>query len=85
MGRQPHRAPADLRRPALKGRSYLVPLSAGEALPPIPADGFHSEEEIAALPGARRIDFRTVPGPSTDLYALYRTTTQRNLFRIPIP
>jgi Tol biopolymer transport system component len=71
--------------PLPDGRSYLVPLSAGEALPPIPADGFHNEEEIAALPGARRIDFRTVPGPSPDLYAFYRTTTQRNLFRIPIP
>ena len=70
--------------PLLEGRSYLVPLSAGEALPAIPEGGFHNEKEIAALPGARRIDFRTVPGPSPDLYAFYSTTTQRNLFRIPI-
>jgi hypothetical protein len=70
--------------PLPEGSSYLVPLPGGESLPPIPATGFHNENEIAALPGARRIDFRTVPGPSPDLYAFYRTTTQRNLFRIPI-
>jgi Tol biopolymer transport system component len=71
--------------PTPDNRSYLVPLPAGEALPPIPAKGFQSEEDVASLPGARRFDVRIVPGPSADLYAFYRTTTQRNLFRIPIP
>ena len=33
------------------GRSYIVPLRNGQALPPIPEGGFHSEEEIATLPG----------------------------------
>jgi eukaryotic-like serine/threonine-protein kinase len=46
---------------SLDGRSvfiagYLIPLPPGEALPRIPAGGFHSDEEIAHLPGARRID-----------------------------
>jgi len=37
------------------------------------------------LPGARWIDAdMVVPGPSPDIYAFYRTTTQRNLYRIPI-
>jgi eukaryotic-like serine/threonine-protein kinase len=70
--------------PLPEGRSYLVPLPTGEAMPLIPAGGFHNEKEIAALAGARRIDFLTVPGPSAEVYAFYRTTTQRNLFRIPI-
>ena len=36
---------------------------AGEALPRVPAGGFRSEEEIAVLPAARRIDVLTaVPG-----------------------
>jgi hypothetical protein len=66
-------------------RSYLVRLPRGHALPRIPAGGFHSEEEIARLPGARRIDWWTVvPGPVPDMYAFYRGVTQRNLFRIPI-
>jgi serine/threonine protein kinase len=68
------------------GRSYLVPLPRGQALPRIPAGGFHSEEEVAHLPGARRIDAAgLVPGPSPDVYAFYRGTAQRNLYRIPIP
>ena len=48
--------------------------------------GFRSEEEIARLPGARRIDSskRIYPGPGVDMYAFYRETVQRNLYRIPI-
>jgi len=66
--------------------SYFVPLAPGEMFPKIPAGGFHSDEEIARLPGARRIEGdRVVPGPSPETYAFYRGTTQRNLYRIPIP
>jgi serine/threonine protein kinase len=74
------------------GQTYVIPLPPGEALPRIPAGGFHSEEEIAHLPGARRLDVQglridtrgVVPGRSADVYAFYRGTTQRNLYRIPI-
>lgn len=72
--------------PIPEGRSYIVPLPDGQALPRIPAGGFHTEEEIAHLPGARRIDATMVkPGPSLGVYAFYRGTAQRNLYRIPIP
>jgi len=69
-----------------ESRTYLVPLPRGQALPRIPAGGFHSEEEVARLPGARRIEeMGVVPGPSPGVYAFYRgTTPQRNLYRIPI-
>ena len=68
-----------------ESRTYLVPLPRGQALPRIPAGGFRSEEEVARLPGARRIDESGVrPGPSLDVYAFHRGTTQRNLYRIPI-
>jgi hypothetical protein len=40
--------------------------------------------EIAQLPGARRVDYRILPGSSPDTYAFYRTTAQRNLYRIPV-
>jgi len=71
--------------PIALGRTYLVPLPRGEGLPRIPVGGFHAEAEIARLPGARRIDADSVvPGPSLDVYAFYRGTTQRNLYRIPI-
>jgi DNA-binding winged helix-turn-helix (wHTH) protein/Tol biopolymer transport system component len=71
---------------ALVAGSYLVPLPAGESFPRIPKGGFRSEEEIAQLPGAHRIEGGgVVLGPSADVYAFYRGTIQRNLYRIPIP
>ncbi len=66
------------------GRSYIVPLAKGSVLPRIPKGGFHSEQEVAALPGARRLDAEGAPGPSLDVYAFERHTAQRNLYRIPI-
>jgi Tol biopolymer transport system component len=70
----------------LEGRTYIVPLAPGQILPRIPAGGFRSVDEIGLLPGARRIDAQLVaPGPSPDVYAFYRGTVQRNLYRIPIP
>ena len=71
--------------PLPAGRSYIVPLRSGEFLPLELRDGVRSEQEVAELPGARRIDAdMVVPGPSPDIYAFHRTTTQRNLYRIPI-
>jgi hypothetical protein len=70
---------------SLDGRSvfingYVIPLPRGEAVPRIPTGGFHCEEEIARLPGARRIDAEgLVPGPSVGVYAFYRSTILRNL------
>ena len=63
--------------------AYLIPLAPGHVFPPIPAGGFRSDEEITRLPGAHRIDV-AVPGPSAGVYAFYRSTIQRNLYRIPI-
>jgi hypothetical protein len=72
--------------PVAAGRSYIVPLPPGRALPPVPEGGFVSEQDVADLPGARRIDaLSAVPGPSAGVYAFYRGTTQRNLYRIPVP
>jgi hypothetical protein len=70
--------------PIAVDRSYIVPLGAGQALPALPPGGFRTEQEIAALPGARRIEALSVPGTPPDVYAFYRGTTQRNLYRIPL-
>src|SRR5215831_358860 len=67
------------------GKTYVVPLPPGRVLPRIPQGGFHSEEEIATLPGARRLDVEARPGPSMNIYCFERHTIQRNLYRIPIP
>jgi Tol biopolymer transport system component len=72
--------------PFAEGRTYIVPLPPGEALPPIPAGGFSSEQEVASLPRAHRTDIlNVVPGLSPEVYAFSRGTTQRNLYRIPVP
>ncbi len=64
-------------------RTYVVP---GEALARIPAGRLASEEEVARLPGVRRIDaVAAVRGASPEVYAFYQGTVQRNLYRIPIP
>ena len=66
--------------------AFYFPLAARQTLPHIPADGFRSDEEIARVPGGRRIEGRLVTlGPTPDVYAFYRGATQRNLYRIPIP
>ena len=71
--------------PGAEGQSYIIPLTPGQALPAIPAGGFRSEEDVARLRGARKTDaLMAVPGPTPDVYAFYRSTKQRNLYRIPI-
>jgi Tol biopolymer transport system component len=71
--------------PIAEGRTYVVPLAAGEGVPLMLRGDVWSERDIAGLPGARRIDAVAVPGLSADVYAFYRKTTQRNVYRIPIP
>ena len=67
------------------GQTYIVPLSRGTILPPIPPGGFRSEQDIARLRGAHKLAAIGAPGPSPDVYAFERRTVQRNLYRIPIP
>jgi Tol biopolymer transport system component len=65
--------------------TYIIPLKRGQSLPPVPSRGFLTDEEIARLPGARKVDAQPLsPGPSPDVYAFYRGAAQRNLYRIPI-
>ena len=64
---------------------WILPVTDG-GLPHIPAGGFVSEKDVPRVPGARRVEGTgVVPGPSAAVYAFYRGTTQRNLYRIPIP
>jgi hypothetical protein len=68
------------------GRTYIIPLRPHMTLPPIPPGGFQSERELTRMPGAYSTDAKgVVPGPSLEVYAFFRSTTQRNLYRIPIP
>ena len=67
------------------GRTYILPLAPGSMFPPMPAGGFRSEENLAAVPGVKIVqlgDF--APGPSPDVYAFSRTSGTRNLYQIPL-
>ena len=68
-----------------RGRTYIVPLAHGRMLPTIPASGFRWESELAALPGAKRIDSWDIALGPGELMAFSRETLIRNLFRVPIP
>jgi Tol biopolymer transport system component len=71
---------------AASGQTYVIPLPAGRMLPDIPPGGFRSGAEIRKLPGVTVIEAADVaPGPTARVYAYSRETTQRNLFRIPLP
>jgi serine/threonine protein kinase/Tol biopolymer transport system component len=68
------------------GNTYLLPLARGHVFPDVPPGGFQSEQELANYPGVRVINAGDVAlGPTPDVYAFSRETTQRNLYRIPIP
>ena len=68
------------------GRTYVLTLTSGAVLPPAPPGGFRSEAELAAVPGVEILPYGDVaPGPTPGTYAFSRTTTTRNLYRIPLP
>jgi dipeptidyl aminopeptidase/acylaminoacyl peptidase len=66
--------------------TYAIPLRPGQVLPPIPASGFASREAVAAVPGAQLISATDVyPGPNPSIYAFVKVSTQRNIYRVPVP
>lgn len=70
----------------LFGTPYAIPLQRPHELPRIPKGGFKSDQDVAALPGARRIPQEPVfPGPRPDMYAFTRISIQRTIYRVPVP
>jgi hypothetical protein len=70
----------------MEGSMYAIPLGPGQMLPPIPAAGFQSKEQVLALPGARRMPQEEVfPGPNPSVYAFMKVATQRNIYRVSAP
>jgi len=70
----------------IAGQIYAVPIPPGRNLPPLPAGGIASAKQAAALPGARVIHERyAFVGADPSVYAFFRVTTQRNIYRIRVP
>jgi Tol biopolymer transport system component len=65
---------------------YAIPLQPDQMLPPLPASGIRTEQDVAALPGARLIPQpEAFAGPNPSIYAFTRVATQRNIYRVPVP
>jgi Tol biopolymer transport system component len=68
-----------------QGSIYAIPLRPGQALPPLPASGFRSMEEVTALPGAQLITEEAFPGLNPSVYAFTKFAIQRNIYRVAVP
>jgi hypothetical protein len=63
-----------------------IPIPRGETLPRLPAAGIRGLDLENVFPAARVIDaYRIAPSADPSVYAYVKTTTHRNLFRIPLP
>ncbi len=67
------------------GSIYAIPLRPGQVLPPVPASGFRTREDVVALPGARLIAEGAFPGANPSVYAFTRFSIHRNIYRVPVP
>jgi eukaryotic-like serine/threonine-protein kinase len=68
------------------GGTYALPIPPGETVPHLPPTGLNDAADLAALPAARS---DAPPGAFTGtdptVYAFTRITTQRNIYRVPVP
>jgi dipeptidyl aminopeptidase/acylaminoacyl peptidase len=71
----------------IDGSMYALPVPAGSSLPRIPRSGFVSKATVAAVPGVRLVsnEASVFPGPDPSIYAFTKVTTQRNIYRVPVP
>jgi hypothetical protein len=75
----PH-APSDTQYET--GRTYVLHLAGGSALPPT----FKDEKDLASMPDVQVIPHGGIfPGPHRSLYSYVRAVTHRNLYRISVP
>jgi Tol biopolymer transport system component len=65
------------------GTTFVIPLSAGQALPVFPAAGLAGEDDARRLPHVQVMDRPMVfPGRSATIFAFQRRHVQRNLYRV---
>jgi serine/threonine protein kinase/Tol biopolymer transport system component len=65
--------------------TYVIPLLAGEVLPPLPAEGVQTISQIPKLRGAQPVpQERAFMSDDPSVYAFIRNTTHRNIYRVPV-
>jgi Tol biopolymer transport system component len=66
--------------------TYAISLEPGRVVPRLPEGGVRSVEDVVALTGAQRIlQQRAFLGDDPTVYAFMRATSQRNIYRVPVP
>jgi hypothetical protein len=71
--------------PAAPGRTFLVTLDSGSMLPRWPAQGIRAREDLNNLRIAREVEGWIYPAGTGSTYVFARSTTQRNIHRVPLP
>jgi serine/threonine protein kinase len=71
--------------PVGQGRTFMVTLEPGMMLPRWPAEGLRSREDINTLGIVREIQGSSYPSGTGSTYVVERSTTQRNIHRVPLP
>ena len=71
--------------PAAPSKTVVVALESGTTLPPWPARGIHSPEDVSSLRIAREVPGWIYPSDRGSAYVFTRSTVQRNIYRVPLP
>jgi len=67
-------------------QAYAAAIPPGRSLPVLPEGGIGSAQQATVLAGARVIHERyAFLGPHPSVYAFFRTTSQRNIYRVRVP
>jgi serine/threonine protein kinase/Tol biopolymer transport system component len=66
-------------------KTFVVALESGTTLPPWPARGIRSREDLSGLRVTRELDGWVYPSDTGSAHVFTRNTTQRNIHRIPLP
>jgi DNA-binding winged helix-turn-helix (wHTH) protein/Tol biopolymer transport system component len=65
---------------------YALPIPRGRGIPALPDGGITSAKQATAWPGAQVIHERyAFVGADPSVYAFFRVTTQRNIYRVRVP
>ena len=71
--------------PAAPSKTVVVALESGATLPPWPARGIRSPEDVSRLRIAREVQGWIYPSDNGSAYVFARSTVQRNIHRVPLP
>ncbi len=74
-----------LNAPGILGRvTYTLPVKAGSAFPELPPEGISRPEDVLKVKTGSAIPWDVQSALSRTVYAYVRTSTRRNLYRIPL-